>query len=37
MVLVEKQMELVEGVARDLPMMLLVHVAKRHGIRKDLV
>ncbi len=36
-VLVEKQVELVKGVPRDLPMMFLVHVAQRHGVRQYLV
>ncbi len=36
-VLVEKQVELIKRVSCDLPMMLLVHVAQRHGIREDLV
>ena len=36
-VLVKEQMQLVEGGARDLPVVLLVHVAQGHGVREDLV
>src|SRR5580692_12068447 len=37
MMLVKKQMQLVEGVASYLPMMLFVHVAQSHRIREKLV
>jgi len=35
--LVIKQMELIERGSRDLPMVLLVHVAQRHGIHQHLI
>src|SRR3954471_16976363 len=35
--LVEQQMQLVERRSGDLPMVLLVHVAQRHGVGKELV
>src|SRR5438045_3196329 len=35
--LVEQQMQLVERRSRDLPVVLLVHVAQGHGVRKQLV
>jgi hypothetical protein len=37
MMLVKEQMQLVEGVASDLPMMLFVHIAQRHGVGENLV
>ncbi len=37
MMLVKKQMQLVESVASNLPVMLFVHVAQGHGIREKLV
>jgi len=35
--LVEQQVQLVEGRTRDLPVMLLVHVAKRHRVGEHLI
>src|SRR5262245_63540154 len=35
--LVEEQMELIEGRARDLPVMLLVEIAQREGVGQHLV
>src|SRR5580704_7963194 len=37
MVLVKEQMQLIKRGARDLPVMFLVHVAKRYGIGQDLI
>ena len=36
-VLVVEQMQLIEGGARHLPMMFLVHVAQRHDVGDELV
>ncbi len=36
-VLIEEQMKLIEGRARNLPMVLLVEIAQDHGVREDLV
>ena len=36
-VLVVEKMKLIKGRACDLPMVFLVHIPKRYGIRKDLV
>ncbi len=35
--LVEQQMQLVEGRAGDLPVVFLVHVAQRHRVREQLI
>src|SRR5437899_1579794 len=36
-VLVEKQVQLIEGLAGNLPVVLLVEIPERHGIGEDLV
>src|SRR2546425_8664450 len=36
-VFIKEQMKLVEGMPRDLPMVLLVKIAKRNRVREDLV
>jgi hypothetical protein len=36
-VLVEQQLQLIESRASHLPVMLLIQVTERHGIREDLI
>src|ERR1700726_3434767 len=37
MMLIKEQVKLVKSMSRNLPMVLLVEVAKRHGIRQYLI